>query len=304
MLLFNKDCSRKADPFPLTPFAAERISSEMLSQYFVNRYLPQNEDDESKSNQENLRALTDNEILARLDKIDKSTVARVDLKKLIKQAPKWAQDILKYLKPLDKGGEIIEEATVEQQEKKRKSRGAPKKKNLKWMEVVFERFREIGLMEVFDRAEQKLKTHTQAHAVMFMVKKIGSLMEFNNEMVEKLRVITDAREANVKTSLVATYNIFTLDALLQNISNLYHATSKSQSKRWYCINADFAALVPPDQDSRTSSELVSIRMWKQNLSDENSSDGLVFISIVCPDHHMGFSSREIKSKSTFTFCQR
>ena len=243
MKLFNKQLQRVSGPSPLLqlhPFAAERVSSEMLAHYFFNKNLPQRFQDSASDELLNLRNLSDEEILARIDKVDKDTVARVDMVKLIKQAPPWAQEILKYFKELDAGGTAIPPSTKEYEAKKRESRGAPPDRNLRWMAAVLKYLESIGTMEKFDQNDPELTKHLQAHASMFMVEKPGSEVEWRTKILTKLRIITDAREANLKTSLLSSYNIFTMDALFQCVSNLFHHVNsdKSKSKKFYCINTD------------------------------------------------------------------
>ena len=65
------------NPFLLSRFAADRMSSEMLSQYFINRNIPEDEDEASPREQQDLRKLKEIEIRGRLDKIQKTTVGCV-----------------------------------------------------------------------------------------------------------------------------------------------------------------------------------------------------------------------------------
>ena len=107
------------------------------------------------------------------------------------------------------------------------------------------------MLEEFDVGDKEVSKFEPfiAKAMMFTVEKLGSEVEVEvaGEVVVKslLRIISDAREGNTKTKNNLTYNIFTLDALFQCVSNVHHKANNSNvlggddsKKRWYCINAD------------------------------------------------------------------
>lgn len=219
------------------PFLPDMFASEIISHYFHRKNVPQSTGEQQ---QQNLFNLNEEELKARIDKVDKATVGRVNLMKLINQAPGWAKDLLSHLKEEKEGGKTFVEASKEYQDAKRESRGAPKDRNLKNLEVVLEYLRDINMMECFDCNDPEVGKGIRAHAAMFMVPKPGKLVEYLGKMYEVLRIITDAREANVKTDVPAPYNIFTLDALFQCVSNVFHRCQHKAigHRKFYCINAD------------------------------------------------------------------
>ena len=130
----NQSSSRHHHPF----LQFDTHGSEILSHYFSKKKIPLQEDQASPLPQINLQNMSKEEILARIDKINSKTVGRINKKDLFEQAPQWAKDIIKFIMEKEQGGEDIEVASEEYQEKKKESRGAPSERDLSNMKVVFD----------------------------------------------------------------------------------------------------------------------------------------------------------------------
>src|SRR3989338_4321232 len=97
------------------------------------------------------------------------------------------------------------------------------------MITVMDRLTQAGMFRTF-LPRHRIPGTPNAHANVFLVEKRGG------GAPPLLRFITDARFANCLTSNTLGYNIFTLQALFQTISNMSH---QCNSKGYfYVINAD------------------------------------------------------------------
>ena len=106
--------------------------------------------------------------------------------------------------------------------------------------VILDELKRIGMLKSEDRIKFEDCTKRLGHdalvafANMFMVEKPGKTVTIDGIEKVVLRIITDAKEANMKLSL--GYSIFILQALFQCVSNVSHTADGK--KGWYCINAD------------------------------------------------------------------
>jgi hypothetical protein len=243
--LLNKASTIASNAKVVHLFTAQHRSSEILARYFAaneQRIFHKN-NDAVHSGDAVREATNENEIELRLDTVSEETCNRLDVNELYDSAPDWAKEILKFLRELDADGKSLERAAAELEAEKRASRGAPpvRQHNNKTMQPVLDKLLKIGMVERLDatKDEDKLKKHIAAHANMFMVEKPGSEVMMPNGLLKTLlRIITDARDANVKTTTSIPYEIFTLDALQQCISNLMHDCNRKGSNKWFAINVD------------------------------------------------------------------
>ena len=255
------------DPVMGLPDSAEKVSSEAMAYYHGYRrpLLSQGEfermadnhnvENASSSSMKKSSAafggmksilLTNNpaaEIPARLDPVDGSTIARLKWQ-LLRQATEdcaWMRHILQVLDDASKMKIADEEKKAELIEKK----GVPKNLNMhNNLKHVLEQLTKSGMYEKFYKnskvaEDNERRARMIARAVMFMVEKIGKIMEVNIDgksfSANALRVITDARWANVSFINNLPYNIYTLDALFQCFSN---ACRRSFIKTIFFLNAD------------------------------------------------------------------
>lgn len=250
------------------PGSAEKVSSEIMAFYNIYRHAERREeeelDDESlqkqlpgadynnkSSNAAKFRGMSDIlvteevrlEIEARLDTVQPETVGRIRWKEL--------RDATKQIQWMGDTFDVLDDPTkmkiASQNEKLERiaKRGVPNKTTMyNEMIHVLDQLTKVGMYERIHYDTQKAKDILEkrkcfAAALMFMVEKIGKTVTFNIGGIEwvknMLRVITDARLANVSLMNHLPYHIFTLEALFQCLSNVFH---RSKNNRFFCINAD------------------------------------------------------------------
>lgn len=221
------------------PGSAEQVSSEVMAHYFRNQSSRVDESFGKKLDDNS--NMSESELLQRVDAVDAATVGRADMLRLYKKAPKWCQEALAYVLEDTDDRKVLLTVANEEEEKERRQKKPPPPRRTHTGDIVkvFEKLAEIKMLEKHDSygyTGNMMAEAPQASANMFMVEKAGKTVEIDGIQKAVLRIITNAREANVKTTTSMPYNIFTLDALFQCVSNVAHASKKTGE--WYCINAD------------------------------------------------------------------
>jgi hypothetical protein len=188
----------------------------------------------------------------RIDPIPSEIVAKVDIMKLQQAAPNaWIRDTLKYLHPKYSVARLPIRCSEEERQKKRAKKGVPKEKRLRTVmqSVVHKLMKDSNLYKRWSPGtEVKFKAVPSAHAAAFLVEKPGKyvkismLQRSSGEVIKRkkftvLRMITDARAGNAECGDSSSFNMFTLDALLQCVSNVSHQADHG-TKKWYAISAD------------------------------------------------------------------
>lgn len=122
---------------------------------------------------------------------------------------------------------------LERQEKLERT-GAPKSTKVRNDMIDILKFlaAEVGILEPINEKLSNADVLAQ-FATMFAIPKAGKVNEKGQQL---LRLLVDARPANAHTTDLAAFNLFTLQSLLQCVSNVSHSADKSG--RWYCVNAD------------------------------------------------------------------
>ncbi len=206
----------------------------------------------------------------RIDEIPRDIVARADLTQLM-AAPEcpWIVDTLRFLQPEVAGAKIQYHTAAEAEDiLTRKGRPARDTLSQTMSHVIDKLQQESTLYQLLDSVNPKSavrcrkleNTLHRSFASAFLVEKAGKtrlvrIFDTRGKAVGKeemtlLRVITDARNGNAECADDASFPLFTLEALLQTISNVSrHA--QATSKRWYAVNVDlrhwFHQLpLPPD----------------------------------------------------------
>lgn len=224
--------------------SSEYYYSELLQQYFAVKRIPT----WNKSEIE----------LDRIDHVSKDVVCRVIMERLLSMAPNFAAKVLKYLASngAAKGNYRVPEMSTQQEyDECVLRRGAPRNGVLDpWRtKVVKCLLRESNLFTFLEpeivatmRNETNLKNAETAS--IFLVEKPGTatLPDGSDCM---MRVITDARRANARCKDSATFEMPTLDAILQMVSNISHGAD--DRGEYYAISADlrhwFFQLELPDR---------------------------------------------------------
>lgn len=216
------------------PWTGNDWSSEMLEHYFHRHFQSASRtslDESLPDEQQPDYVLTPSCI----DQIPAEIVAQAKINNAFKNTTPWAQEILRYLLN-DQRKKLPTVATPEKQAEKLERTGAPKSPNVRkeMLEILEWLTKEIGLLE---RTNLKRATKEQLHAfaVMFAVLKMG---KFNADGQQMKRIITDARLANGLTSDNVSFELFTLPALLQCVSNVSHEASRRKTGKWFCVNVD------------------------------------------------------------------
>jgi hypothetical protein len=179
-------------------------------------------------------------LVERLDTITETTVARLLLDKLAKGGPPFGAAVLKPIREIASGGEAPEMATESEFLRLLARRGQPSKNMRQAMLPVLQRLKSDRLLREITPAEDKEfgRTIPEAHAAIFLVeKKMPAWKRAGLARRPKLRVITDARVANALLKEDCAFNLFTLDALLQCVSNVMHV-AKARRKAYYVVNID------------------------------------------------------------------
>ena len=179
------------------------------------------------------------EIVRRLDFIDGvNLVAQVLLTKLHPASPPFGQMLLAVLLPVDhKNSRLPEFATNLERMMQNLKRGRPANLIRPSMKKVLLQLLEDKLLRVIDAkedAEFARFSIPEAIAAMFFVEKKGKL----NAWLETLmRAITDARDGNATLKDSAAFNLFTLEALLQCVSNVQRAAVRN-GVPFFVVNVD------------------------------------------------------------------
>ena len=171
---------------------------------------------------------------SRIDEIPPEIVGAAKIDRAHAAAPAWAKPIIAYLRNDGLGVSPTLSSEKEREEKLEKT-GRPKSTVVRnEMLKILEWFSQsIGLMEPTDRRAARRRSKLTALANMFAVPKPGKL---NKDGETMMRVIIDARLANAMSNDSLAFELFTLPALLQCVSNVSHASSAQ--KKWFCVNAD------------------------------------------------------------------
>lgn len=201
-------------------------------EYQNNRRIPERPDDDGT------------QLTVRLDTIESTTVARLNLNALAKGCPPFGEPVLKPIRELEAGGEVPEMATESEFLRLVAQRGQPSKSVRRAMIPVLRRLKEDKLLREIKPSEDKAygPKIPEAHASVFLVEKkipawkLAGLAR-RPKPKPKLRVITDARVANARLKEDCAFNLFTLDALLQCVSNVGHV-ARLRRKPYYVVNID------------------------------------------------------------------
>jgi hypothetical protein len=180
----------------------------------------------------------------RIDPIDKDIVGKASISNLRQGAPPWIRDVLLYLVSGD-GRRVMQwqSGDLEQQAQDRKGRLHSQyltpvmSKAIVHLTTTSELFKQVDARRLtLLRADE----HSRV-AQGFFVEKHGKTVEVKRAdgttfSAEVLRVITDARPANAHCADESSFPMFTLNALLQTVSNVSHAASNRGE--FYAVCAD------------------------------------------------------------------
>ena len=191
----------------------------------------------------------------RLDPIPRDIVGRVNIGKLMKQGPPFASKILAYIAP-DVGRRVdLDWATVEEFEARREVVGSmpDQRANLSnnvrlLVQHVAE---ESGMYEYVNLPVSDAVASRMALVKIFTVEKANKTVAtlppmyrdraFNagvDPQATVLRLITDARASNAMFKDDTSFPMFTLDALLQTVSNVMQTAKANNDAPWYALNFD------------------------------------------------------------------
>lgn len=169
-----------------------------------------------------------------VDEIPPEIVGKAKIDKAYRMGLPWAREYIAYLLE-DNRKKLPTLAKTDERQQKLDRTGQPKSTKVRQeMLKVLQWFRdEVGLLESANLKNAE-RSPFCARATMFAFPKPG---KFTPDGQQMMRIVTDGRLANALSSDNVSFELFTLPALLQCVSNVSHASSKS--KQWYCVNADF-----------------------------------------------------------------
>ena len=175
-------------------------------------------------------------------RIDPSLVGQANALRLYKAAMPWAKPKLAFMRE-GPDQRIPRCATSEERDKRIRQRGVPPSKPLTrpLSGALYYLMNKSWLFRPLDRSRLDTRLPCVA-ASIFTVEKPGKFVV--NERGETttetlLRVIVDARAGNAAIEDEHGYPMFTLDALLQTVSNVAHAgLGNTSAPAWYAVTAD------------------------------------------------------------------
>ena len=178
--------------------------------------------------------------IVRIDEIEPGLAGEANISLLCKGMPPWAKSILIYLtqsgRPLVWNTEKVEAELLER-------KGKPRYDHLSRLmsRAVKELAEKSNLYQrLRDFPDTSRKEDGIRHAGAFFVEKQGKTKEVvidgKRQEVTVLRVITDARAANAHCGDNASFNLFTLDSLLQMVSNVSRLADAQGN--YFVVNAD------------------------------------------------------------------